>query len=196
MRNSDATFVRRMLLALLLITLAWLCWQLRHVAILAFGAVLFAVILNTASGALRHRLHFPEKGSLAAAILIILGTVATMFILFGAEVARQAQAISEAMPAALDRARGLAGDLGIGDWAEERFSEVADGSAFGGNVGGLLMTLGDGLTNLIVLLVGGIFLATSPDTYRTGLIKLIPPTSRGEAATALDDCASALRLWL
>lgn len=197
MRNSDATFVRRMLLALLLVTLVWLFWQLRHVAILAFGAVLFAVILNSAAGALQNRLRFPEKLSLTAAVLIITGTLAAMFVMFGAEVAGQAERISEAMPIALEKARELAGDVGLGGWAEERFTELLDGSALGGsNVGGLLMRLGDGLTNLIVLLVGGIFLAANPDLYKTGLIKLIPPSSREEAATALDDCTAALRLWL
>src|SRR5690606_19472128 len=42
----------------------------------------------------------------------------------------------------------------------------------------------------------GIFLAARPQLYRTGLIKLVPEGARGNAATALDDCDTALRLWL
>jgi predicted PurR-regulated permease PerM len=58
------------------------------------------------------------------------------------------------------------------------------------------MTFGSGLADLLLILVGGVYLAAQPKLYRTGLLKLVPPRSRQLAAEALDDSERALRLWL
>src|SRR5690606_20455728 len=164
--------------------------------VLAFGAVLFAVILNAASRPMEKRLRLSEATSLTFAIVLIIAAFAATFALFGAEVARQADAIAEALPRALDETRRIAANLGMGVWLDARLDDLSGGEAFDGKLGGILFSVGDGLANLIILLVGGIFLAARPRLYRTGLIKLVPPSNRGDAATALDDCRSALGLWL
>lgn len=194
--HSDAAFLRRLLLAVLVLGLVWLCWQLRFVLVLAFGAILFAVILNAASRPLQNRLHFPAGASLAVAILLIIAAFVATFALFGAEIARQAEAISEALPAAFDETRRLAGNMGLSAWLDARIEDISRGSVLDGKLSGVLFSVGDGLANLVILLVGGIFLAARPGLYRTGLIKLVPPANRGDAATALDDCRRALGLWL
>lgn len=50
--------------------------------------------------------------------------------------------------------------------------------------------------DLLVVFVGGIYLASQPGLYRGGLLKLMPRKSRKLSSIALDDSGRALRLWL
>jgi predicted PurR-regulated permease PerM len=49
---------------------------------------------------------------------------------------------------------------------------------------------------LLIVLFGGMFLATEPRFYRTGAIKLVPEDKRALLAQAMDESENALRLWL
>ena len=194
--HDDAGFVRRLMLAILVLGLTWIAWQLRAVVVLAFGAVLFAIVLDSLRDVLEHRLRLPHRASLTTSILLVIGGFALTLMLFGSQIAGQTEAISEALPAAVAELKRLAAGFGLGRWVEQGIAEFAKGSGMTGNIGSFLLSVGDGVTNLIILLVGGIFLASKPQLYRTGLIKLVPPSQRSHAATALDDCRTALRLWL
>jgi predicted PurR-regulated permease PerM len=48
----------------------------------------------------------------------------------------------------------------------------------------------------VLVIVGGIFLAVEPQIYRRGLEKLAPEPARSRIGQAMDDCWTALRLWL
>ena len=195
-RDGDARFLRRLILAILVLATAWLFWHLRFVLVLAFGSVLFAMVLHAVARRLRRWLHLPDRLALALSILLLFAGLAAVLLLFGAQIADQAEAIAARLPEAVDQLRSLAARLGLAGWAQQRISEIVSGSGGFGDLGRFLMSLGDGLTNLIILLFGGIFLAARPELYRTGLIKLVPARARGNAATTLDDCDTALRLWL
>jgi predicted PurR-regulated permease PerM len=62
--------------------------------------------------------------------------------------------------------------------------------------GGWLSTASSGVANLLIVLFGGMFLATEPRFYRTGAIKLVPEDKRALLAQAMDESENALRLWL
>lgn len=195
-RDGDLIFLRRLLLAILVLSVAWLFWQLRFVVVLAFGATLFAIVLDSIAQSLRHRLAVPERLSLTSALLLIVAGIAGMLTSFGTEIADQALEIRRALPASLEQGRQMAASLGIATWLERWAAEFRSGSGISANFGSILMSVGDGLTNVIILLVGAVFLASKPQLYRTGFIKLVPKAARPNAATALDDCDRALRLWL
>lgn len=193
--EGDVRFLRRLFLGLLVIGLALLLWQVRYILVLAFGAVLLAVILRSAVHSLHRRLHIPENIALAISVLLGIGMIAGMLFLFGAQIARQAQTIATALPDALAQVRAFAAQLGIGGWVDQQLERFTGGDAISGDLGGMLMNVGDGITNLVILLVGGVFLAARPRLYRTGFIKLMPPDVRATAGSALNDCEAALRLW-
>ena len=193
--GGEVRFVRRLLLTVLVFGLAYLAWELRFILVLVFGAVLVAVILRSAVHALHRRLHIPEGLALAITVLLAIGVIGGMLYLFGSEVAQQAEAIAQALPDALDQVRSFARELGIGGWVAQQIDRLSGMAPSGNQLGGLVMTLGNGIADLIILLVAAVFLAASPGLYRTGLVKLVPPRARPLAGSALDDCESALRLW-
>lgn len=192
--SGDVRFARRLLIAIVIVGIALLLWQVRFVLVLAFAAVLLAVILRSAVHSLHRRLHLPEGLALAIAVALGLGSVAGMLFLFGAEIAQQAEAIENALPAALEQLRALTARLGIEGWVDQQIERFSDG-AMSGNLGGILINVGNSITDLVIVLVAGVFLAARPRLYRTGFIKLVPPSRRPVAGDALNDCETALRLW-
>lgn len=99
-----------------------------------------------------------------------------------------------ALPAALEELRAFAARLGIKRWVDQQIERFSN-DAVSGRVGGILMNVGNTITDLVLVIVGGVFLAARPRLYRTGFVKLVPPSGRPLAGDALKDCETALRLW-
>ena len=188
-------FVRRLILAILVIGAALLMWEMRYIVVLAFGAVLLGVLWHAAARWLHDRVHVPEGAGLAITVGAVLAFTAGMLYLFGSEIANQAESIAAVLPDALDQLRSTAREFGVGGWVDQQIERLGSAFAEGGSLGGMLMSIGNGLTDFIVVVVGSIFLAARPKLYRTGLIKLVPAARRDVAAATLDDMATALRLW-
>jgi predicted PurR-regulated permease PerM len=193
---SHRVYIERLVIAIAVIGLALLLWALRGILILVFGAVLVAVILSLIAHPLRTRFRFPPWAALLAAVLAVAGLFVFAFWLFGAETARQASALRQAIPAAWDALLTRLEPLGL---AEPLRQGVSTGRSGGGIISGLghfVMSVGGGIADTLLVIVGGIYLAAQPRLYRRGLLKLFPEGSRGRIDEALDDCWTALRLWL
>lgn len=190
--TPDGTFVRRTLIVIALVALTLLAWQLREVLLMVFGAIVVATLFQSLAGLYR-KAGLPEGPSLFLAVLTVLIIVGIGLALFGAQLVNQYEQIRETLPRAwaalLQRLEGfgLAGQLD---------QLKSGGSGFVSSAGSFVMSLGGGLADALLIVVGGIFLAASPRFYRTGLIKLVPEQRRGMAAEAIADSGTALRLWL
>src|SRR5918997_251078 len=99
---KDADFVRRVLIGIGLAAFALLLWNLSGVLLLAFGAVLIAVILHALADVLARRTPLPERWSLTVAGLLILIGFMAASLLFGAQMRAQIAGISEKLPFALN----------------------------------------------------------------------------------------------
>ncbi|HEX9932094.1 MAG TPA: AI-2E family transporter [Allosphingosinicella sp.] len=196
-QTSHRVFIERLVIAIAILGLALLLWALRGLLILVFGAVLVAVILSLIAHPLRSRLRFPDWAALLAAVLVVVGLFGLAFWLFGAETARQASALREAIPAAWGALLQRLEPLGLAEPLRQGIGGMQSGG--GGvlsNVGRFVMSVGGGIADALLVIVGGIYLAAQPRLYRGGLLKLFPPGSRGRVEQALDDSWTALRLWL
>ena len=194
---SHRIFVERLLIALVIVGLALLLWQLRSLLILLFGSILFAVILRIIANPIQHRFRLPDSLALLIAVLIVFGIFGLAIFLFGAEVVRQASVIADRIPAAWEALQQWLAAWGLGEPVREWTDELrSNGGGVLTNLGGLIWSVSNALTDTLLLIVGGIFLAARPKLYRTGIIKLVPEEARGRTAQALDDVWRALRLWL
>ena len=196
---SHRRFAEMVIIAIAIVGLALLLWTLRSVLILVFGAVLFAVILRTIANPLKHRLGLPDGFALLLAILFVFALFAGAFLLFGAEVARQAQGLRQLLPQAWEMIQARLQPLGLAEPVREWAESLRGGSGGGGvlsSLSGVLVTVGNAITDTVLVIVGGIFLAVSPELYRRGLAKLVPEEARSNVGQAFTDCWLALRLWL
>jgi len=193
-RPDDKLFIRRTLIVIALVSLTWLAWQLREVLLMVFGAVVVATLFQSLAGVFR-KLRLPAGVALALSVLTIVIIVLLAFALFGAQLVNQAEGIRETLPKAWSALQQRLEGFGLGGQLKQ-LTSAGQGSGFAATAGQFVMSLGGGLADALLIIVGGIFLAASPRFYRTGMVKLIPSSRRELTSEALEDSGTALKLWL
>jgi predicted PurR-regulated permease PerM len=188
---SDAVFVRRVLIVLAIGALAAALYLLSDILLLAFGAILFAVVLRALARPIRAGTSMSERLSLLASGLGIIVVLGGTGYLFGSQINTQLHSIAQNLPPAIENLSKTAPFSSV--------SELVKGSS----IGNLLVsafswgtTVFGAIATLVIVIVAGIYIAISPDTYRTGLVKLFPKPQQETIADTLDDAGEALRLWL
>jgi predicted PurR-regulated permease PerM len=196
--RGEVAFLRRVLIVLAVVALALFVWSVRGALLLVFAAVLVAVLLRAVADGLQRWLHVPPRWSVMAACLAIFLPLGAVFALVGAEVRAQAQTLLENLPAA---AHTLESRLGIRiplpGMAEDE--QAADASTMGQvaqHAASAALVAADALGALVIAVVGGIFIAGDPGTYRRGLTRLLPRSQQARVEDALVSSGKALRLWL
>jgi len=156
-----------------------------------------AVVLRSIADPIQHYANTPSWLSLTAVILLIIGVTAALSWFFGGEISAEVGALLEGLPQAWEsfenRVRGTA--LG------ERFlTWVSNASPSGAGlitrVTGFVTSVGGGIADVLVVIVGGIYLASNKSLYRRGLLKVLPSHRRETVDDALELSGHALRFWL
>jgi predicted PurR-regulated permease PerM len=196
-RLSDAGFARRVAIALGVAVLLLFLWRIVDALLLAFGAVLVAVLLRAAAVPLARRTPLPAWSAIPlVALLAVLG-VGLVGWLVGAEVRQQVAELVRRLPAAWDT---LQDRLGATPFGERLVRRVGDASPDVGGVlagvTGVATSAAGVLGNLVLVVFGGLYLAAQPRLYGDGLVKLVPPAAQASVAGTLEAIGEALRLWL
>lgn len=188
---SDATFVRRVLIFVGILALAAALYTLSDIVLLVFGAILFAVVLRAIARPIRAGTSMSERLALLAAGLGVLAVLVVTGYLFGSRISSQLSYIVQSLPAAWESFSKTVPGASLSEWVK------------GSSVGELLMnvfswgtTVFGAVASLVVVIVAGIYVAISPDTYRNGLVKLFPRRVQPQIGATLDDAGEALRRWL
>ncbi len=189
-------FVIRLLIIVGILSLAWIAWHLRGLLLLVFGAMLVSVILRLVARPIHERLHLSSALSLALAVLILVGLFSIVFWLFGAEIARQTRTLDELVPAAWQSLQVRLESWGLDGIVRKGIASFNNGDGGLANLGRFAISVGNGIADSLLVIVGGIYLAAQPALYQTGLVKMMPPRSRPLVADALKECSDTLSLWL
>lgn len=191
----ETEFVRRVLIVLAICLLTLVAWQLRDVLLLAFGAILVAVILHAFSDVLVRYARIPERWGIAAATTLILLLFLALLVLFGSQIRAQVANVAEKLPVALDN---LTRELGLGN-AKEQLPEmlgVDTGRGLMSRVANVGSAVLGGLAHFLLVVIAGIYIAASPRIYQTGLVKLFPVGQHERVEGSLEAAGHALKLWL
>lgn len=196
----DQTFIRRTLFVLGMAALAFLAWRLVDVFLLAFGAVIVAVLLRSIADPIRDRTPLNDGLSLLVASLLILALLGGAGWLFGATVSAQVNELARILPQSLSEVQEEIGRLPFGEQLLEQIDR-ADGVAsrlggLFGRVGGYALSIAGAGTNLLLVVFAGVYFALHPRKNRDGLLLLVPRGPRERIKEAVDASGRALRLWL
>jgi predicted PurR-regulated permease PerM len=187
-------FFKRTLIVVAIAVIPLLIWYLFGVVLIAFGAIILAMLLRLVAQPLVRWLVLPEWLALIVSGLVILGIIAGTGYLFGSRITSEFQDVmqrtSSATAAIEQNLRGTAlGNYMLQHLTSGNFS-LAD------ILPGVLKVSTTFLEAVVIMLISGAYLAAQPRLYRSGLIRLFPPSKHARAAEIFDGIGEALRLWL
>ena len=195
--RADLSFLRKAAIAAALTGLAFMVIKLADVLMMAFGAVLVAVLLHAVAEPIARRTRVNRPVALVLAVLIVLGLLGVSLWLFGSQAALQAAALIELIPQAWAgfQARLSANPLGLYLLQHLRSLGETDGLlvSFGSR---LVSGASAGLAATVIVFFAGLYLAFHPQTYVGGLLRLAPAAARPRTAEVLTACGEALDRWL
>lgn len=198
-------FARRVLVAVLVVTvvalLLALAWKGLTVLLVAFAGLLLAVLLLALTDLVRRWTGWGHGAALTVVLVTLLGILAAVGVLAAPSISRQVDQLGESLPRSLGQLRDWLGQTRWGGWLVAQTPRLEEG--LDGGSGDMLTratgiasaTLG-AVTNLLVFLFIGLFLAVEPSLYRRGVVRLVPPARRERAREVLATLGTTLRWWL
>lgn len=188
--------LRLMLIAAAVAIGCLLAWQLAHVLLLAFGAVLVAVLLRAITNLIAHHTPLGGRSALAVSTILVGLIIAGFITLLGAQIRMQFETLVESVPDLIQAVENTLGVSGLQEWLEQRVGGMAKNGAMLSNLANYSGAVITALTHILLVIFAGIYLAVNPGLYRRGATALLPQQRRDEADDALRATGTALKLWL
>lgn len=180
-----------------IVGLAWIMVELTRFLMLVFAAIVIGAVFDTIASWLCRITGMNRSFALTLSVVGIIALFIGAFTLFGSQLAREFDTIRETVPRALQGVENLLDSYGLGDRARQLIEGSGeDMSQLVSQAGGYALAAGSSLADFVLVLVGAIFLAGDPATYRRGLLLLIPKRAEDIVAMALDDASGGLRGWM
>jgi predicted PurR-regulated permease PerM len=196
-RQTEPSFLGKVLIVLLVIALAAAVWQLALVFILGFGAIMTAVTLDNLAAPVAERLRISQHFALALTTIALVLLTVVFLATFGARAADQFSLLAAQLPGAWEATRGWLDSWELGRWLLTIGEDAATGAA---STILSALPLASGLlgwfANIALILVIGIYLAADPETYLNGAIRLLPPSKRKRGRQIINAAGADLRKWL
>jgi predicted PurR-regulated permease PerM len=182
----------------------YILWQIRHILLLVFAAVVFAIVLNRVVRSLQ-RVGVKRGMAIALTVIFLLGILFVLFALIGPSFAEQLEQLGNLVPTTLESLQNWFNSLST--QLPERLINVRSFSDFIPRLEPLITRLLDNtytwfsdllaiILNLLLVLVLIIMLVANPAPYRRGLILLFPAFYRRRAYEILSECESTLVSWM
>jgi predicted PurR-regulated permease PerM len=176
---------------------AYVLWLLVDLLLLLFACGLVSLILLSLTKIIRTRTKAPFGIALGLAITGLVAVIGGAVAFFGATMQSEFAALTTQLPEAWIEFQDRARATRLGAAILERSQSAAPTNETIVNAATTaLAAVGGALSGLLLVLVGGLYLAAQPTLYATGVLRLIPSRARGPAAETLDAISVSLRNWL
>jgi predicted PurR-regulated permease PerM len=180
----------------------FLAWQTAGMLLLVFAGLLFGALLDACTRGLASVLPIGRAWRLATVCLLLALATVWLLVWSGANLVGQADSLIQLIGEQLRVLRGELRSLGIapppsseGPRTLAQLLFPNPGALFGTAYSAFNVASGL-LGNVVVVVFIGLFTAIAPETYRRGVLALIPRERRERLGEVLDEMAAALRWWL
>jgi predicted PurR-regulated permease PerM len=196
-RQTEPSFLGKVLIVVLVVALAAAVWQLALVFILGFGAIIAAVTLDSLSAPVAEKLKMSQHWALALTTTVLFLISIGFLAAFGTRAADQFALLAAQLPGAWAVTRDWLGSWELGRWVLSLGESAANGAS-STIVSALPLASGllGWLANIALILVIGIYLAADPHAYLDGAIRLLPPSKRKRGRQIINAAGDDLRKWL
>ncbi len=191
-RHADTIKVVLLIFALAIVPL--LIWYLFGVVLMAFGAIILAMLVRLGAAPLIRWARLPEPLALLLSALVFLAVIGGTIYVFGTHVAAEMRDVIQRASTSSGWIESNLRGSEFGDWL---LNNIAGTNVSLANVISRILRISTGFIEaLIIVLICGVYIAAQPRLYRDGLIQLFPPRLHVRAAEIIDGIGEALRLWL
>jgi predicted PurR-regulated permease PerM len=192
---APADLVKITLIVAGLVVLFLMVWQLSHLLVLTFAAILFALILRSLANQIERFTPVKNPWSLLLAILFIAGVLAGFFWLLGMQIKAQFANLIQQIPQYIQALEERFDLHNLEAVIAERLQGVGGGGMLG-TAASFTAGLAGALTSFVLILITGIYLAANPRLYFRGFMLLVPKGAARKLRAALENTGRALQLWL
>jgi predicted PurR-regulated permease PerM len=191
---SHVEFLKRALIVVAVAVTPVVIWYLSGVVLIAFGAVILAMLVRLGAQPFIRWLSAPEPLALCISGLFILLVIGGAAYLFGSRITHE---FHDVLLRAESASTTIQGWLKNSDFGNFLISHAAGSDvSVTGILSGFLKLSTNFLEALVIMVISAAYLAAQPRVYRDGLIWLFPPRAHAHVAAIIDGVGEALRLWL
>lgn len=170
------------------------------VFLLIFAGIMLAVFLRGISDWVSAHTLLGGGWSLALVVIVLAAVIGLACWFLAGQVADQVDQFLETLPKAVARAEQ---QLERHEWGRRLLQEIPTGTGSSPGLGqiwqrvtGFFSTTLGVITDIIVILFVGLFLAAAPDLYVKGLVRLLPPARRQRGREVMAAAGEKLRWWM
>ncbi|WP_188819468.1 AI-2E family transporter [Novosphingobium indicum] len=193
---EDLRYLRRLGWTVLVMGVLLIIWRASDLLLLAFGSVLGAVVFRSAGRMLQKAGIRNWNLALGLGIALVLSVLGAMGYLLTVQFGSEIGGMLGNLPGTLATVENGLSTTPVGKAVVQAAEAAAGGSTIADRLGQFFAGAGEFLVNLVIVIVGALFIAGGPGSYRRGIILLTPPPARATMDRALDKVTLALRLWL
>ena len=204
--TPQTSFAKRVLinisLVLLVVLLIIFLVYVFDVVLLLFGAILVAIFLHGLANILRRYLRLSEGLSVLLVSALLIAVLVLAIWLLAPSVAEQVRNLRAELPKSLENVVAYLSNYSWGRLILEQMPdsneiiEKVNTSNVLSRVGSFFSSTVGILTNLALMLLLSIYLATEPKTYITGFTKLFPQARRKRVREILYEIGETLSWFL
>lgn len=172
------------------ILLLFLLWYGAEVLLLLFASILVAIFLRSLSDGVSKYTPLSSGWSLAVVIPMLLGLFGLWLWLLAPNVVEQTRQMMQSLAEARDQLEQLLarydGAQQILDQTPSLNDVISSQTNIFSRITGIFSTGLEMLTNFVIIIAVGFYLAVNPGLYVNGLVRLVPPDNRPRAREVLN----------
>jgi predicted PurR-regulated permease PerM len=173
-------------------------------ALLVFAGILIAVLLRALASLVCQLTGLRHGWSLAIVLATLLGLTALGVWLLAPILIREFTQLAQRLPQAIERLKGYLGQFRLGQYVLARTPSsdrmLTGVSGGGGSVfeqaTGLVGSVMDVVVHLVVVFFVGVFVASAPQVYLEGAVRMFPHRRRKRVREVMETVGFTLRWWL
>lgn len=182
-------------IAVLLILLA----SVMRVVPLIFISILIAVFLRSIANPIGERIPLSGRWVVLLVTFILIGLLVAFIVLAGPAVFAQFDQLVQRMPEAINSLESNLQQYGWGQTLLDSLNQIPSGSGtvnLFSSLTGIFTSAFGAFTNVVLILIAGIYMAFEPSLYVDNLVRLFPPNKRDRTRDILNEGYHIVRLWL
>ncbi|MGJ0238373.1 AI-2E family transporter [Novosphingobium fluoreni] len=193
---EDLTYLRRLGWTVVIGAILMMAWRASDLLLLAFGSLLGAVMFRSAARMIQRLGVRNWRIALGLGTLLVLTVFGGMLYLLTVQFGTELAAMLGNLPGTLEKIeRGLSVNP-VGRAVVQAGEAAAGGSKIADSLSELVRGAGEIMLNLVIVIVGAMFIAGNPSPYRNAVVLMTPRPARQTMERALNEMSFALRLWL